>query len=221
MVIWPNWISKPVKYANKGHSASNYISASKPQVNQSFPLTSYYRFTMSPFHDDDGPIRLPSGRLICSPHHLVVCHRCCVDYSFMDEILSDQDDNDESSSPSTESDWEEDERVNPFSLGPVIFAPGGPSGDLTRGTGRVLPTKFLPPSTSCKPKEMFISSRGPTATVPAPRMVRRNDPTQILLYTDGACQNNGQPNPRAAWACVFRPRHGTDKRSFSGRLETN
>lgn len=34
-------------------------------------------------------IELPDGRLVCSAHRLVVCGKCCVDYSFMDEVLDD------------------------------------------------------------------------------------------------------------------------------------
>ncbi|KIX94677.1 uncharacterized protein Z520_09723 [Fonsecaea multimorphosa CBS 102226] len=39
----------------------------------------------------DSPIELPDGRLVCSAHKLTVCGKCCVDYSFMDEILEDDD----------------------------------------------------------------------------------------------------------------------------------
>ena len=34
-------------------------------------------------------IELPDGRLVCSAHKLTVCGKCCVDYSFMDEVLDD------------------------------------------------------------------------------------------------------------------------------------
>lgn len=37
----------------------------------------------------------------------------------------------------------------------------------------------------------------------------------MLLYTDGACINNGQPSPRAGWAFVY----GLDKATCDGRLE--
>jgi ribonuclease HI len=51
------------------------------------------------------------------------------------------------------------------------------------------------------------------------RYVRRNNPGQILIYTDGACLNNGLPNPTAGWAFVHGP--GTDGQPLvaSGRLE--
>ncbi|OQV00566.1 hypothetical protein CLAIMM_06047 [Cladophialophora immunda] len=40
-------------------------------------------------------IELPDGRMICSAHKLTVCHKCCVDYSFMEEILGEDDDDDD------------------------------------------------------------------------------------------------------------------------------
>lgn len=43
------------------------------------------------------PIELSDGRLICSPHRLTICGKCCVDYSFMDEILTDDDEEEEES----------------------------------------------------------------------------------------------------------------------------
>lgn len=47
------------------------------------------------------------------------------------------------------------------------------------------------------------------------RLIRINDPKQLLVYTDGACLDNGQSNSRAGWAFVFGP---LDKVA-SGRLE--
>ncbi|KAF5535179.1 ribonuclease H [Fusarium napiforme] len=37
----------------------------------------------------DSPVELPDGRLICGSHGLVGCGRCCVDYSFMYDILDE------------------------------------------------------------------------------------------------------------------------------------
>lgn len=37
------------------------------------------------------------------------------------------------------------------------------------------------------------------------RFVRRSNADEILIYTDGACLNNGQPNPTAGCAFVFHP----------------
>ncbi|UNI23038.1 Ribonuclease H [Purpureocillium takamizusanense] len=45
------------------------------------------------YDDDDGDgdcVELPSGRLVCRSHGFVVCGVCCVDFSFMDDILDEQ-----------------------------------------------------------------------------------------------------------------------------------
>lgn len=38
----------------------------------------------------EDPIQLPNGQLRCLTHHLEVCNLCCVDYSFMREVLEEQ-----------------------------------------------------------------------------------------------------------------------------------
>lgn len=35
------------------------------------------------------PEELSDGRLVCSAHKLTICGKCCVDYSFMDDILDE------------------------------------------------------------------------------------------------------------------------------------
>lgn len=44
-----------------------------------------------PFRPDN-PVKLPNGCLVCGPHGLFVCGICTVDYSFMEEILEDNED---------------------------------------------------------------------------------------------------------------------------------
>lgn len=173
--------------------------------------------------DDMGPVELPNGRLICRPHGRVVCGRCCVDYSFMDEVLEDSDEAAERESQelynqlSPESRAEIDARWGPPSRTPSVSF--DPTGDIRRGTGRVLPTKFVPPSPACTPYSLFPLGISRQAIPTVTRFIRRDDPEQFLMYTDGACLNNGQANPKAGWACVFRPASTTPAGIISGRLE--
>lgn len=44
--------------------------------------------------DEEGPCRLPNGRLVCGPHGLVVCGKYCSDYSFTEDVLSNDEDED-------------------------------------------------------------------------------------------------------------------------------
>ena len=75
--------------------------------------------------DEEGPCELPDGRTVCGLHGLVVCPRCCTDYSFMGSSDEDEEQNDEANSAS-ESD-----------LGAIC-------PKLRRGTGRIIPQKFVP-----------------------------------------------------------------------------
>lgn len=99
--------------------------------------------------NEEGPCELPDGRVVCGPHGLVICGKCCVDYSFMDEVLSHDS---------------EDEDQDDDSFGPVIEAMPNPTASqlalgLRRGTGRVFPTKFVPPSALETPSELFSSRK--------------------------------------------------------------
>jgi ribonuclease HI len=60
------------------------------------------------------------------------------------------------------------------------------------------------------------------------RFVRRSSQNEILVYTDGACLDNSQQNPKAGCALVFHPptvpiasRKDAYDGKFSFRLETN
>lgn len=85
-----------------------------------------------------------------------------------------------------------------------------------RGTGRVFPTRFIAPSPTVTPTELFASttSRGPPF-----RYVHRHDPRVMLLLADGACLDNGRPNPQAGWAFVYGSKRG-EPAVTSRRLES-
>ncbi|KAF4966736.1 hypothetical protein FSARC_5601 [Fusarium sarcochroum] len=158
---------------------------------------------------ENHPVELPDGRLICAPHGLVVRGRCCVDYSFMDEVLQDS---------GGENSDEDNKLYNELSPGgrAAIDARWGPP---STGTGRVLPTVFIPSSSSSKPEDLFPAGKAREAIPYVPRFIHRYNPKTFLIYTDGACLNNGQANPRAGWACIFRPLTPTPTTIIAGSLE--
>lgn len=141
------------------------------------------------------PITLPDGRLVCSPHRLVICGYCTVDYSFMDELLKEDDDDD--AETSDYSDSTDHDTHNP--KGDVISLGTEPRV----GTGRVFPTKFKPPNPDDTPKSLFPLSRSESASPPVDRFIRRNENDQFLVYTDGACLDNGGQNPKAGCCFVY------------------
>jgi ribonuclease HI len=48
------------------------------------------------------------------------------------------------------------------------------------------------------------------------RFINQDNPKQFLIYTDGACLNNGQANPKGGCSAVFRP--PTRTRQYFGRI---
>ena len=117
--------------------------------------------TASDSDDEEGPCELPNGRVVCGPHGLVVCGKCCSDYSFMDEVngLDGEDDDDDSENVDDDSEDEyrnSDEESNNRPI--VTAAPRMPLNmgpELTRGTGLAFPDKFVPPSASITPMDLF------------------------------------------------------------------
>ncbi|KAG6040651.1 hypothetical protein E4U41_007552 [Claviceps citrina] len=140
---------------------------------------------------------LPDGQLVCREHRLVHCYRCCVDFSFM---LEDEDSNEDEDSDDDPAELPDFHRHN----------------SIRRGTGRIFPTVFLPPSSDITPDVLF-----PARPRVVTRFFHRDDSRKMLIYTDGACLNNGQAEPRAGWAFVFKPASNpTDESgSVSLRLE--
>lgn len=137
--------------------------------------------------DDEGPYQLADGRLVCGLHGLVVCGKCCVDYSFMD----DNHVRDEDELPELDNDH-------------VYFPQDSDYEDMygrrtRRGTGQVFPTKFVPPNDSVKPTELFTLEKRFNG-FDNRRYTLQDDRGTVLVHTDGACLNNGQPNPKAGWA---------------------
>jgi ribonuclease HI len=81
-----------------------------------------------------------------------------------------------------------------------------------RGNGRVFPFRIPDNTPTSALADMFPAtgvSGGQTV-----RFIHREEPKKLLVYVDGACMNNGQPNPRGGWAVVYGPTNNA-----SGRLE--
>ncbi|OAR02228.1 hypothetical protein LLEC1_03818 [Akanthomyces lecanii] len=145
--------------------------------------------------DEEGPCELPNGRIVCGPHGFVQCGRCCTDYSFMDDVLDqDREDLDDEEQDNEEQGDEEQDDANSH-LPPQAF--DYLSTEMVRGTGLVFPSKFRPPASHLSPMKLFSGRHQHLRVI---RCTLPNDNSTLLIMTDGACLNNGQPNPRAGWA---------------------
>ncbi|KAI1261763.1 ribonuclease H-like domain-containing protein [Xylariaceae sp. FL1019] len=134
------------------------------------------------------------------------------DYSFMEEVHAEARAEAAGKTPL-------DTSSSSQSSLPVITArptTDGPLDTKRRGTGVVFPTRFTPPSASTKPLDVFI---GRPIYGRLTRYIHRFDPHQVLIFTDGACLNNGQSNPQAAWGFVHGPGTNGQPLVASGRLE--
>ncbi|RDA94016.1 hypothetical protein CP533_5046 [Ophiocordyceps camponoti-saundersi (nom. inval.)] len=142
--------------------------------------------------DEDGPCELPDGRVVCGLHGLAFCMKCCVDYTVVSALShdSEEEEDDQDFAHSDSNDEINDSNLTGSTAGHSNNGPI-PGMPVRKGTGRHFPTKHT-----------FWSDDG-----------------KVLILTDGACLNNGQPNPKAGWAFW----HGIDpsgKRLVaSGRLE--
>lgn len=132
------------------------------------------------------PIDLPGGRLACGTHHLEVCPVCCVDYTFMHEVHDDEDEASESDEPRLCDGYK----------------------DMRMGTGRLVFEKFIPPNPNDSPDSLFGPGISKNASPWVHRFIRHTNSSQLLIYVDGACLDNGQPTARAGCAFVFGSHDG-------------
>ncbi|KAI0478975.1 ribonuclease H-like protein [Xylariaceae sp. FL0804] len=135
-------------------------------------------------------------KIVGRPHGRVVCDECDLDLSFMDdpsfgeEFLSIYDD-DKDLKENLQMFIARRSKFTP-TYKPFFESPG------KRSTGRVFPTRFTPPSRSTRPLQLFHGR--PHHAGGITRYIHIHDPRAALVFTDGACSNNGHPNPRAGWA---------------------
>jgi ribonuclease HI len=65
-------------------------------------------------------------------------------------------------------------------------------------------TRFLPPNATDTPENFFVPGFT-RASIPAPRFTRQSNLSEFLIYTDGACSENGSQAARGGCAFVYRP----------------
>ncbi|KAH6625899.1 hypothetical protein C7974DRAFT_209457 [Boeremia exigua] len=77
----------------------------------------------------------------------------------------------------------------------IAYPPLDPASNFTR---------FLPPDATDTPETLFVPSFS-GCTIPAPRFIRQSNKSEFLIYTDGACNENGNKDARGGCAFVYSP----------------
>lgn len=95
-------------------------------------------------------------------------------------------------------------------------------GIVRRGTGIHIPAQFTPSNWLGSPAPEFFFcmklSLVLNRSIPREGFISYEDRRTALVFTDGACLNNGQPYARAGWAFHFGPE--PQRRTVSRRLES-
>ncbi|TKW51191.1 Ribonuclease H [Colletotrichum tanaceti] len=181
---------------------------------------------------------LPNGKTIsvCALHKQVVCGRCCLDLSFDVESDGDCISSDDEGIFGTHGDLpiprdvtfsqvanskygrqpaggkgaapsKEEEEDHGFFPGPIDFSLMRGAPDRTEPSGSVFPTEFQhPKKSSMRPQELFPAR--------VARFHNRYNRLEMLIYTDGACLENGAADARGGCGIVF----GLRVEDSSGRI---
>ncbi|PVI05459.1 ribonuclease H-like protein [Periconia macrospinosa] len=131
---------------------------------------------------------LPKGRLVCRAHTLIYCRKCYVDFTFTraPRLFRRPDDCTHMRS----------NNLSCLKEVHIFLSQPARTGTVRRRSSRVLPTRFKPPTPNTTPLEVF---RADHSRFRFCRYVNRNDSTQGLIFTDGACLDNGRAYAHAGW----------------------
>ncbi|OOF97927.1 hypothetical protein ASPCADRAFT_128115 [Aspergillus carbonarius ITEM 5010] len=196
-------------------------------------------------HSLNPPITLSNGQLLCGAHGFVTCAKCCVDYTFMQQldagysclmpglrdtspssdsqscVMSDVSGICSSGADTSVTPMMIDTGSEPCSESPPIV----PTGILIaldedpKPKMTALPKRFIPPK-SASPRDLFkpryIFHGGHPGLQ---RFVGVEDSHQFLVYAGGACLKNGNDIPKAGWSFIFKPR--TPGCQTSGRISAH
>jgi ribonuclease HI len=171
---------------------------------------------------------LPSGKAVCYDHQLRVCGICCVDYTFDEFDESDENSQGEYDSETFAYDSGDDDEDRVFVLwgSTARFSPHddeqvvGPAariaaliGGQAGGSARTATTTPSNPSFyfcgDCK-LTWLVGAKGISSASNHPSHHTLHHEIagtsrSLVVWTDGACLLNGQPNSRAGIGCYFGP----------------
>ncbi|KZL72494.1 RNase H domain-containing protein [Colletotrichum tofieldiae] len=178
-------------------------------------------------------VELPNARTVtvCAPHQMVTCGKCCLDFSL--DFDDDFDDDDYSGDGELFGFDFNSPVPRDVSVAQVAGSRYGrparpaweplkvddnedmhddePSG-LTKHSGIVFASKFdQHRATPLSPDDLFPVGRNIPVGLPGTRFINRDDTSECLIYTDGACFDNGAAGARGGCAFVFKPVYANDQ----------
>ncbi|RAL05932.1 ribonuclease H-like protein [Aspergillus ibericus CBS 121593] len=193
----------------------------------------------------DSPIRLANGQLLCGAHGFVTCAKCCVDYTFVQELdgeysshmlkqrdtIPGNDDqscelSDVSGLCSSGVDTSDESTIIDSSSEEAAASPSvAPTGiliavdDDPKPRFPALPKRFFPPEPVVSPRVLFRPRLVFHKDHPGiQRFIGIHDTSQYLVYAGGACLENGKGKLKAGWSFVFKP--PAPDRPTSGRVSS-
>ncbi|GKT87822.1 RNase H domain-containing protein [Colletotrichum tofieldiae] len=84
--------------------------------------------------------------------------------------------------------------------------------EKTKHSGIVFASKFdQHRATPLSPDDLFPVGRNIPVGLPGTRFINRDDTSECLIYTDGACFDNGAAGARGGCAFVFKPVYANDQ----------
>ncbi|KZL69033.1 rnase h domain-containing protein [Colletotrichum incanum] len=87
----------------------------------------------------------------------------------------------------------------------VVARPFSRAPEKTRHSGIVFASKFDQQRATFSPEDLFPAGRCVPVAMPATRFINCHDTSECLIYTDGACFDNGAASARGGCAFVFKP----------------
>ena len=170
-----------------------------------------------PSWESDEPIELENGAVACRAHQQVICVWCNVDYSFVMEEYNQ----------ARLTGFAQERQENQWDYESQNYDDRAETSMNRTQSQRIDDAMFMipdiyrvdPMSLGLDPSQLFPFQHRRDRQFP--RFAHRSNLTDLLIYTDGSCLNNGQAYPAAGWGFVFRnPEAGRPHLGrVSGRLE--
>ncbi|KAK0373316.1 RNase H domain-containing protein [Colletotrichum limetticola] len=137
------------------------------------------------------------------------CERISVFSARVQSTWDDEDDDDSDGPPPL---IDDDELISTVRMGEgQKITPGAPTLNpsvscRSEFSGKLFPFKFNPQtSTPLEPKELFLPKKFLISITSVIRFINRYDDSEVLIYTDGACLDNGNAAARSGSAFIFKP----------------